>query len=119
MQKDIREEVKNLRDCLASDRKSYGPFPLQNNEEQDWKLTVDKYKETVGRINKNIDTFNLVVPILDRQMIQINLEKEAEKVLIHGSYCKDPNARNVHNEAPGETRSGNVFDFIDYLFKNK
>ena len=60
------------------------PATRHRNPKKEW----DKYCEvienenrTIQILNKNIDKYNLVVPMLSGQMFHFNLKKEADKIL--------------------------------------
>lgn len=84
LQKEIRENIKVLKDDLCVERSRIGPFPLNSSEEIKWDKIMKKYKEIETRINKSIDKYNLIVPCLDKQMVQIRLSSIAEKILKEG-----------------------------------
>lgn len=78
----------------------------------------------VDEINIKIAKFNLVVPVLDKQMIQISLEKEAQKAIKDGKSFKDlglkrPVDKNERRNDIKEVNITNFFSFIDSFFKNK
>lgn len=120
LQKEIREEVQDLKKCLLTERSYLGPYPLSSKDKSLWDDIVDKRRETVEKINKKISNFNLVVPIINKQMVLISLEKEAEKILINGRHSVG--SRNTLEENKNEsevvvTDSVNIFGIIDMFFK--
>ena len=51
--------------------------------EKEWKKycqSIDNDDEMIKSLNKNIDKFNLIVPMMNSQMFHFNLEKEADKI---------------------------------------
>lgn len=89
LQKEIREDILILRKNLFTERQYFGPYPLTIEDNIEWSEQVYKYKELVNKINKKIAKFNLVVPILNKQMIPICLEKEAQKAIVIGQGYED------------------------------
>uniref|UniRef100_A0A336MDQ5 CSON000017 protein n=1 Tax=Culicoides sonorensis TaxID=179676 RepID=A0A336MDQ5_CULSO len=81
LQKEIREELDELKRSLKYERSLIGKEPLSPDEAQQWETSVRKHEKMVKNINKKIDKFNLIVPVLDKQMIQIQLEKISDKIL--------------------------------------
>lgn len=71
LQKEIREERDHIRQCLAGKRKSLGPVPLSHSDEHDWKLAIESCRPLVQQINSKINKYNLLVPILQKQMLQV------------------------------------------------
>ncbi|XP_019880870.1 dnaJ homolog subfamily C member 28 [Aethina tumida] len=124
LQKEIRSEAHHLRTILFYERQFFSPFPLNTDENIIWSEIVYKYKQMVDEINKKIAKFNLVVPVLDKQMIQISLEKEAQKAIKDGKSFKDlglkrPVDKNERRNDIKEVNITNFFSFIDSFFKNK
>lgn len=89
LQKEIREEVSELKRSLEYERSCLGKVPLTNDETESWESAVQKHEKLVKNINKKIDKFNLIVPVLDKQMIQIQLQKISDKILDEGQSCDD------------------------------
>ncbi|XP_023305491.2 dnaJ homolog subfamily C member 28 [Lucilia cuprina] len=89
LQRDIREALQQLKKTLAAERSYFGEHPLSDAETQKWQNLLRKYEYEVQQINKNIDKYNLIVPILENQFFRVNLQTIGEKIL------KDPDiARN-------------------------
>uniref|UniRef100_A0A182IQM5 Uncharacterized protein n=1 Tax=Anopheles atroparvus TaxID=41427 RepID=A0A182IQM5_ANOAO len=84
LHKDIREAIGVLRENLQRERVKLGPVPLNVHEEQQWEKVLAKQLEAVTRVNKMIDKFNLIVPMLNKQMIRLNLERMSEDLLRKG-----------------------------------
>ncbi|XP_045477652.1 dnaJ homolog subfamily C member 28 isoform X2 [Harmonia axyridis] len=89
LNKEIREDVSKLRASLSEERKYFKKYPLNESDALLWYECFSNYKNQVKDLNSKIDKFNLLVPILDKQIFHVNLEKEAEKVLLNGVYCDD------------------------------
>lgn len=126
LQKEIREEANRLRSDLLMERKYFGPYPISVEENIEWSEKVYQYKNVVDKINKKIEKFNLVVPVLNKQMLQISLENEAQKVMINGQSIEDdmkfagPLKKERRHKVEDTNREGtNLFGFIEYFFKGK
>lgn len=76
LNKEIRDEIEALKSELRKER-SCLDLPRQG---QKWTEIVVSHLETEKILNKKIDNFNLVVPILNKQMVHISLEKIGEKI---------------------------------------
>ncbi|XP_044728761.1 dnaJ homolog subfamily C member 28 [Chrysoperla carnea] len=93
LQKGIREDITKLKSALAEDRKMFNAMPLTDEEERRWEKCLEKYHDTVDKINKKIQYYNLVVPILQKQMVNVNIKKLSKKILEKGvSRCKNTNS---------------------------
>lgn len=88
LQKEIREEKQVLQDYLLQIRSTLGALPLNSDEEVHWQTTVNKLKDQVTKLNQKIGKYNLVVPLLRKQMVQFDLEKEANTALKDGQYSE-------------------------------
>ncbi|KAK3930212.1 DnaJ-like protein subfamily C member 28 [Frankliniella fusca] len=115
LQKEIREERDFIRESLTSKRKGLGPLPLSYNEELAWKQVIESCQTLVQQLNKKINKYNLVVPILQKQMLQFQLDKEANKILM-----EVPGTKLNSNRALKQTyqkESGASFsDFLSIIF---
>jgi DnaJ homolog subfamily C member 28 len=80
LHKEIREDIDNLKMKLRKDRAKL-KYPAQDEDLRAWENVIEKYAENVRAINKNIDKYNLIVPILNKQMVQIELKRIANKII--------------------------------------
>lgn len=86
LQRDIMETTDLITKILRTERKKLGPVPLSISEDNVWESVSEKVEEKVKTLNRTIDKFNLVVPIMDKQMLHFSLEKEKAQVLEKGEY---------------------------------
>uniref|UniRef100_A0A2M4CZJ4 Putative molecular chaperone dnaj superfamily n=1 Tax=Anopheles darlingi TaxID=43151 RepID=A0A2M4CZJ4_ANODA len=84
LHKDLREATAALREELTRERAKLGPVPLSVREEQQWEKLLEEYRTDETRINKMIDKFNLIVPMLNKQMVRLNLDRMAAEILATG-----------------------------------
>lgn len=119
LQKEIREESTELRKGLLMERKYFGPYPLSVEENIGWSEKVYKYRELVKKINNKITKFNLVVPILNKQMLYISLENEAQKAIVQGKSSSDVLQYNIKTNkvVDSSSESENIFSMIHNFFK--
>ncbi|XP_077198703.1 dnaJ homolog subfamily C member 28 [Paroedura picta] len=75
MQKEIRETIEKLRKDLIASRKKLGD-PMTLHKTKLWNEVCEQFTENVKNLNKRINDFNLIVPILSRQMVHFNANKE-------------------------------------------
>ncbi|XP_076275715.1 dnaJ homolog subfamily C member 28 isoform X1 [Rhynchophorus ferrugineus] len=127
LQKEIREDILILKKNLFAERQYFGPYPLSVEENIEWSEQVYKYKDLVKKINKKIAKFNLVVPVLNKQIIPICLEREAQKAMVIGDGYED-----LRNELPQKKTSSiestitqpsnqydTIFGILDYILKGR
>lgn len=81
LQKEIREDINNLVEILTEYRSYLGEVPLNGEDMTEWSTVVSRQENRELQINKKIDKYNLIVPILDQQMCRIHLKRIADKVL--------------------------------------
>lgn len=119
LQKEIREETEIIRNGLQMERSYFGPYPLNNEDANLWETVVNKYEKAVQNVNKKIHNYNLVVPILNKQLFEFNLKIEAEKVLIHGKYCERTKyfVKNTNGQPVEKYKKESFLDLINFLFK--
>ncbi|XP_053672387.1 dnaJ homolog subfamily C member 28 [Anopheles nili] len=122
LHKDIRQAVDSLREDLRRDRTKLGPVPLAVHEEHQWEKWLAEQHETVARINKMIDKFNLIVPMMNKQMVRLDLERIGGEILAK-TPCTSPPAQGITKEKPVSTGTSNdpsnrssILGFIGSLF---
>uniref|UniRef100_A0A0K8RVY5 DnaJ-like subfamily C member 28-like n=1 Tax=Crotalus horridus TaxID=35024 RepID=A0A0K8RVY5_CROHD len=79
MQKEIRETIEKLRKSIIASRNKLGD-PITVQKEKQWKEVCEEFRKNIKILNKRINDFNLVVPILSRQMVHFNADKEIARV---------------------------------------
>ncbi|KAE8621568.1 hypothetical protein XENTR_v10004884 [Xenopus tropicalis] len=75
LQKEIRETIGTLRNKVLASRAKLGD-PMTPQKRKQWEETCDEFKEDIMKLNKRINDFNLVVPLLNRQMVHFNAARE-------------------------------------------
>lgn len=116
LQKDIRDEVDKLKSDMLKEREYFGTFPFSEDEDISWSLIVQNFEGHVVRINKQIDKYNLIVPIIENQLFRIKLEKVAEKIAKNNTIVNKE--RRISEEAvkkKTESKS-DLFSFLGSLF---
>ncbi|XP_030642922.1 dnaJ homolog subfamily C member 28 [Chanos chanos] len=79
-QKDIRETIGKMRAELLEVRARLGD-PLKHSEHVQWNEHCSAFATELVKLNKKVDDFNLIVPLLSRQMVHFSLKRELERVL--------------------------------------
>lgn len=79
VQKEIRETIEKLRAKLQEVRARLGE-PMRHSEALQWKEHCAAFDEELVKLNKTVDNFNLIVPLLSRQMVHFSLKRELEKI---------------------------------------
>ncbi|KAJ7428250.1 DnaJ subfamily C member 28 [Willisornis vidua] len=75
LQKEIRETIEQLRKGVVASRRKLGE-PMSPSEQKQWGQVCEQFMEDIRKLNKRVDNFNLVVPILSRQMVHFSPQKE-------------------------------------------
>ncbi|XP_031631350.1 dnaJ homolog subfamily C member 28 [Contarinia nasturtii] len=81
VQKEIREDIDNLIEILTDHRSYIGEMPLSDADASEWSAIVCRLENRETDINRKIDKYNLIVPILDQQMCHIQLGRIANKII--------------------------------------
>lgn len=121
LQKEINSEIRNIQDQLAYRRTFLGPQPLTEEEQFQWEKDLEELKPQINDLNKKINTFNLQVPLLNKQMMFFPLEKEAAKLLGKGKtkYDVPSQQEKIPKELPNSTPDLGIGLLLDILFKRK
>lgn len=81
LSKEIRDEIKEVQKLLTEERNKLGLAPLNAEENESWEKTIENLQSTVTKINSKVDKYNLLVPILQKQMLHFDLKVLAEQIL--------------------------------------
>lgn len=79
MQKEIKDTIEQLREGLLVSRKKLGS-PLSPVGQKQWTHVCEQFQEDIRKLNKRISDFNLIVPILTRQKVHFDAQKEITRV---------------------------------------
>ncbi|XP_053242592.1 dnaJ homolog subfamily C member 28 [Podarcis raffonei] len=114
IQKEIRETIEKLRKDMIASRNKLGE-PMTPQKEKQWKESCEQFTERIQTLNKRINDFNLVVPILSRQMVHFNAGKEISRAQ---ESCKSQMKRNSEKETKKtENESSRSSDIKASFFK--
>lgn len=75
MQKEIKDTIDELRNAILVSRKKLGN-PMTVVEQQRWDQVCKEFEDNIRKLNKRINDFNLIVPLLTRQKVHFNAQKE-------------------------------------------
>ncbi|NXX60377.1 DJC28 protein, partial [Scopus umbretta] len=116
MQKEIRETIERLRKSIVASRSKLGG-PMTPYRQKQWNRICEQFVEDIRKLNKRIDNFNLVVPILSRQMVHFSADKEI--VRAQKTYEALMENREASNSDTKENKEENVkrFGWKSSLFK--
>lgn len=118
MQKEIKDTIDQLREAILASRKKLGN-PMTATEEKQWDQVCEQFEENIGKLNKRINDFNLIVPLLTRQKVHFNARKEIaraqdtyEALIKTGEVtAKNPNSS---GQGEGEKTSGVKTGFFNW-----
>ncbi|KAM6448376.1 dnaJ homolog subfamily C member 28 isoform 1-T4 [Liasis olivaceus] len=122
IQKEIRETIEKLRKAIVASRNKLGD-PVTAQKEKQWKKVCEEFRENIKTLNKRINDFNLVVPILSRQMVHFNADKEIARAQdIYETQMKkksEPEAKKTEteNEHGRHDMKTIFFKWIDLILK--
>lgn len=104
LEKEIRQDRTRIREALLRERKRIGQLPLSAEDEEKWKSALSRQAESISELNKKINKYNLLVPILSKQTVHFPLARESEKVLKEGLSKDQISAQ----EEEATERSGSI-----------
>lgn len=121
LSKEIREQKQDLQKKLAEARNNVGPIPLSPGEEVIWKNIVDDFKSTEKQINNKIDKYNLLVPVLQKQMFHVKLDDFANEALAMPPkrMKKYSHSKNKDSSFIVNNRDNSILDVIFSIFNRK
>lgn len=103
---------------MSEVRNDLGELPLSIKDEITWRNNLEKLETLAKQINDKIDKYNLLVPILQKQMLHIDLMELAKKALSvppkHVKKYVDTSHKNLN-----ENMSQDLFNFIIDIFSKK
>lgn len=89
LQKEIRVDIKDLKNILTEYRSYIGEIPLNDADAHEWSTVVKRFEYRETEINKKIDKYNLITPIMDQQLCQIQYKRIVDEVLNSTSVRKN------------------------------
>ncbi|XP_041648470.1 dnaJ homolog subfamily C member 28 [Cheilinus undulatus] len=79
-QRDIREKTAHIRKRLLEGRARLGD-PVTPKEHSQWEQLCESVEDELVKLNKLVDNYNLVVPMLKMQMVHFSLSREIERAV--------------------------------------
>lgn len=119
MQKEIKDTIDELRKAILVSRKKLGN-PMTSTEQKQWSQVCEQFQENIRKLNKRINDFNLIVPLLTSQKVHFDAQKEIAKVqeiyetLIKTKEVTGENPSNIDQEE-GEKTPGVKTGFFNWM----
>lgn len=104
MQKEIKDTIDQLREAILVSRKKLGN-PMTSAEQKQWNQVCEQFQENIKKLNKRINDFNLIVPLLTRQKVHFDAQKEiarTQEIYTTLIKTKEITEKNPNNTDPGE-----------------
>ncbi|XP_038566694.1 dnaJ homolog subfamily C member 28-like [Micropterus salmoides] len=79
-QRDIRETTAQIRNRLLDGRVRLGD-PMTSKEHRQWEQLCASVEEELVKLNKMVDNYNLIVPMLNMQMVHFSLSREIDRAV--------------------------------------
>ncbi|MBN3283871.1 DJC28 protein, partial [Polyodon spathula] len=116
--KEIRETIAQLRADLLVFRVKLGE-PLTPSKQKQWLLNCEAFRADLARLNKRVDGFNLIVPLLSQQMVHFSAERELKRALQAYQELREEQRNSEEKAGTGETGDpkGGLFTWVQNLFK--
>lgn len=114
LHKEIREEIQQLKETLKLERQKL-KYPAEQEDKIKWEHILAEYEKQVKEINKKIDKFNLIVPILSKQMMHIQLKMIGDKIIKEepSQYKTEEVPKNT--QTPSDYGKNNLFSLISSI----
>ncbi|KAG0710899.1 DnaJ subfamily C member 28 [Chionoecetes opilio] len=106
LEKEIREAREDLRQSLKTARERLGLLPLTPEEEKRWSDSHEILQPKITAMNKKIDLYNLLVPLLKQQVTHFPLHLEAKRVLAEGRSSSSSREEDHPQPSPEKERQG-------------
>lgn len=119
LSKEIREETEELKKKLTEARNDVSELPLTPQDKSIWNDKLEKFKTITRQINNKINKYNLLVPILQKQMLHVRLDELAEKALSVPPSKNIKKYADTSHKGSHESISQDLYDFISNLFSRK
>lgn len=119
LSKEIREETEELKKKLTEARNDVSELPLTPQDKSIWNDKLEKFKTITRQINNKINKYNLLVPILQKQMLHVRLDELAEKALSIPPSKNIKKYADTSHKGSHESISQDLYDFISNLFSRK
>ncbi|KAI8520771.1 Golgi vesicle prefusion complex stabilization [Branchiostoma belcheri] len=78
---EVRNRIKELRKNLDTKRATLGPEPFSLQHQKQWNVYLDTFREDIAALNKRIDKYNMIVPIMAKQLGHVKPDREVTKVM--------------------------------------
>ncbi|KAM7383066.1 hypothetical protein PAMP_002749 [Pampus punctatissimus] len=78
-QRDIRETTAQIRNRLSEGRSRLGD-PMNPKERSQWEQLCASIEEELVKLNKMVDNYNLIAPMLKMQMVHFSMSREIDRV---------------------------------------
>ncbi|XP_045518313.1 dnaJ homolog subfamily C member 28 [Pieris brassicae] len=86
MSKDIDQDIELLKDEIKNERMYLGPYPFSETDKEKWLKIYESNKSLAKSINTKINTYNLIVPLLNKQKFHVEYDKICEDICTNGKH---------------------------------
>ncbi|XP_053691890.1 dnaJ homolog subfamily C member 28 [Sabethes cyaneus] len=119
LHKEIREDIESLKNSLYKERSKLGEIPLTGQDEYKWDKILKEHEIFEQGVNRKIDKFNLIVPVLNKQMVRFNLAKIGKQVLETGKHRDQlqTTEEELTSSTNKPTEKANIFSLLETLLK--
>ncbi|KAM9389876.1 dnaJ homolog subfamily C member 28 isoform 1-T2 [Phaethornis superciliosus] len=120
LQKEIRKTIEQLRENIVASRSKLGE-PMTPYRQKQWNCICEQFIEDIRKLNKRIDNFNLVVPLLNSQMVHFSADKEIDRAQkAYEASMKNRDSETKENEKENVKRFGwksSLFKWLNLQLK--
>ncbi|CAH2096525.1 unnamed protein product [Euphydryas editha] len=116
MSKEIEQDIELLKEEIKKDRMYLGPFPFSETDIQRWNKIYESNKQLAISINNKINTYNLIVPLMNKQKFHIDFDKICNDILQNGLHSVNKGKVNEQKAVQTVSRQESD-DIIGVFFK--
>lgn len=120
LNKEIREKLQELSASLRRERAQFAS-DLSDRDAVKWQCVVGRYESVADEINDKIDKYNILVPIMNKQMVHVRLGRIADGILgehpqaVIDTKGKSPSSSSSSSSAGGDNQKS-LFSLISSIF---
>ncbi|XP_023936844.1 dnaJ homolog subfamily C member 28 [Bicyclus anynana] len=96
MSKEIDADIELLKEEISKERMYLGPHPLNDTDQTKWQKIYDSNKLLAESLNFKINTYNLIVPLLNKQKFHVEFDKICQEILVNGKHSMEKRVEKSH-----------------------
>lgn len=108
---------REIEEDIAAIRKDLRHNIHHKDDSRKWPDILSRFEESTKELNKKIQMFNLIVPILNRQMLLFRLDVELKKAIESGPIVQPASESRTQSHTNNSSSDVNIVGLLGSLFK--